>query len=69
MTAQEVARLFRVHPKTVTAWARQGVLPYIRTLGGHRRYAAESVRRLLDEQHVHDPREEHTPDTQKDGEP
>nr|WP_106248522.1 BldC family transcriptional regulator [Allonocardiopsis opalescens] len=53
MTAQEVARLFRVHPKTVTSWARQGRLPYIRTLGGHRRYVAEDVHKLLGQQDIH----------------
>ena len=34
----EVADLFRVDPKTVTRWARQGRLPALYTLGGHRRY-------------------------------
>ena len=34
----EVAELFHVNPKTVTRWAKQGRLPSIRTLGGHRRF-------------------------------
>ncbi|PRY01563.1 BldC family transcriptional regulator [Allonocardiopsis opalescens] len=54
MTAQEVAHLFRVHPKTVTSWARQGRLTYLRTLGGHRRYSADDVRALLDQQTADD---------------
>nr|WP_106248489.1 BldC family transcriptional regulator [Allonocardiopsis opalescens] len=54
MTAQEVANLFRVHPKTVSSWARQGKLTYIRTLGGHRRYTADDVRQLLKEQTTDD---------------
>jgi predicted site-specific integrase-resolvase len=33
----EVAAVFQVSPKTVTRWAQQGLLPYQRTLGGHRR--------------------------------
>ncbi|PRY00839.1 excisionase family DNA binding protein [Allonocardiopsis opalescens] len=65
MTAQEVAHLFRVHPKTVSSWARQGRLTYIRTLGGHRRYTAEDVRALLDQQA--DP-DRSDPDTHKDDE-
>jgi hypothetical protein len=45
LTPAEVARLYRVDPKTVTRWAQSGVIPeqhIIRTLGlkgkGHRRY-------------------------------
>lgn len=38
LTPGEVAALFRVDPKTVTRWAKQGRLPSLRTLGGHRRF-------------------------------
>jgi excisionase family DNA binding protein len=39
--------MFRVDPKTVTRWARDGKLTSIRTLGGHRRYReAEVLTRL-----------------------
>ena len=48
LTPAEVAALFRVDPKTVTRWARAGKLTSIRTLGGHRRYRADEVRRFLD---------------------
>lgn len=47
MTPAEVAALFRVDPKTVTRWAEAGKLTSLRTLGGHRRYRAEEVHRLL----------------------
>jgi excisionase family DNA binding protein len=50
MTPAEVAAAFRVDPKTVTRWAKAGKLTSIRTLGGHRRYSEEEVRRLLSEQ-------------------
>lgn len=46
-TPAEVASLFRVDPKTVTRWAKQGRLTPIRTLGGHRRYRASEVEQLL----------------------
>ena len=46
-TPAEVASLFRVDPKTVTRWAKQGRLTPIRTLGGHRRYRAAEVEQLL----------------------
>lgn len=48
MTPAEVAVLFRVDPKTVTRWAVRGKLPFIRTLGGHRRYEKSVVMELLE---------------------
>ena len=48
MTPSEVARVFRVDAKTVSRWAQEGKLPFIRTLGGHRRYPRDEVIRLLD---------------------
>ncbi|MDP8978605.1 MAG: BldC family transcriptional regulator [Actinomycetota bacterium] len=50
LTPSEVAKLFRVDPKTVTRWAKSGKLSSIRTLGGHRRYRAHEVYALLDGQ-------------------
>lgn len=47
LTPGEVAALFHVDPKTVTRWAQSGRLSTIRTLGGHRRYSAAEVYRLL----------------------
>lgn len=47
LTPSEVARLFRVDPKTVTRWAKNGKLSTIRTLGGHRRFQASQVLALL----------------------
>jgi excisionase family DNA binding protein len=42
----EVAGLLRVHPKTVFRWAKLGLLPHLRTLGGHRRFPKAAVREL-----------------------
>jgi excisionase family DNA binding protein len=47
LTPAEVAKLFRVDPKTVTRWAKAGKLTAIRTLGGHRRYRQSEVQNLL----------------------
>ncbi|MEV7009552.1 BldC family transcriptional regulator [Streptosporangium sp. NPDC051022] len=47
LTPSEVARLFRVDPKTVTRWAKEGRLASIRTLGGHRRFKEGEIRALL----------------------
>jgi excisionase family DNA binding protein len=47
LTPGEVASLFRVDPKTVTRWAKQGRLGVVRTLGGHRRYRREEVEAVL----------------------
>lgn len=47
MTPAEVAKAFRVDPKTVARWAKAGKLSAIRTLGGHRRFPTPEVRGLL----------------------
>jgi excisionase family DNA binding protein len=46
-TATEVARLFRVDPKTVCRWANAGRLSYLRTPGGGLRFFADEVQALL----------------------
>lgn len=51
MHAIEVARLFRVSPKTISRWAREGVtvdgqlitLDFSVTAGGHRRYSRRAA--------------------------
>jgi excisionase family DNA binding protein len=43
----EVARLLRVSPKTVSRWAKEGRLPFVTTLGGHRRYPAQRIYDLV----------------------
>ena len=45
----EVAALLQVSPKTVARWAKEGKLPFMKTLGGHRRYPAAKIRELLDQ--------------------
>ena len=45
----EVATLLHVSPKTVAHWAKEGKLPFMRTLGGHRRYPEAKIRELLDQ--------------------
>jgi excisionase family DNA binding protein len=42
----EVAKLLFVNVKTVNRWARDGKLPHLRTLGGHRRYPEREIREL-----------------------
>lgn len=42
----EVAELLHVSPKTVSRWAKEGKLSFTTTLGGHRRYPAESIEAL-----------------------
>ena len=48
MTPAEVALAFKVDPKTVTRWAKQGKLSSLRTVGGHRRYVESEVTALLE---------------------
>ena len=47
LTPAEVGALFRVDPKTVWRWGRQGKLKPIRTAGGHSRFRESEVRALL----------------------
>jgi excisionase family DNA binding protein len=51
LTPAEVATMFRVNHKTVTRWARAGKISAVRTLGGHRRFHADEIRRFLAEAH------------------
>ena len=44
---REVASLFNVTPKTISRWDAAGILPAIRTKGGHRRFPAQAVYDLL----------------------
>ncbi|MGQ0823755.1 MAG: BldC family transcriptional regulator [Actinomycetota bacterium] len=48
LTPMEVAAMFRVSPKTITRWAREGKLSAIRTLGGHRRFRTGEIRTFLE---------------------
>ena len=45
----EVAELLSVSPKTVSRWAKEGKLPFMKTLGGHRRYPEAQIRQLIEE--------------------
>jgi excisionase family DNA binding protein len=47
-TAQ-VAEILYVSPKTVSRWAKEGKLPFLKTLGGHRRYPEAEIRELAEE--------------------
>ena len=48
----EVADILHVSAKTVSRWAKEGRLPFLKTLGGHRRYPAAEIRQLADELQV-----------------
>jgi excisionase family DNA binding protein len=45
----EVADILHVSPKTVSGWAKEGKLPFSKTLGGHRRYPAGEIRQLANQ--------------------
>ena len=46
LRTSEVAMRLQVSPKTVARWAKEGRLPYLATLGGHRRFPASAIDRL-----------------------
>ena len=48
----EVADILHVSPKTVSRWAKEGKLPFLKTLGGHLRYPAAEIRQLADDLQV-----------------
>ena len=48
LTPGEVAKLFKVDPKTVTRWAHTGKLASITTPGGHKRFRESVVRKFLE---------------------
>jgi excisionase family DNA binding protein len=43
----EVAKIFRVDPKTVTRWAASGKIPTIQLPGGHYRYLLSDIEAIL----------------------
>jgi excisionase family DNA binding protein len=47
LRAGEVAALLQVSRRSVAAWAKRGLLPFIETPGGHRRFRATDVRTLV----------------------
>jgi excisionase family DNA binding protein len=48
LTTSGVAGMLHVSPKTVSRWAQEGKLPFVRTLGGHRRYPYAPIREMAD---------------------
>lgn len=47
MTPGEVGEIFNANPQSVARWADKGLVPYVRTIGGHRRYLERAVLELL----------------------
>lgn len=47
ISATEVASTFSVHPGTVVRWAKEGKISHIKTLGGHRRYDADEIHKMV----------------------
>jgi len=47
LTTTEAAAVAAVAPSTIKRWADQGILPFSRTAGGHRRFERPAVERLL----------------------
>jgi excisionase family DNA binding protein len=47
LTSTEAATLAAVAPSTMKRWADQGLLPVVRTAGGHRRFERRAVEKLM----------------------
>jgi excisionase family DNA binding protein len=52
LLASEVAAIMHVSPKTVSRWAKEGKLPHLKTLGGHRRYPERAIRAMVDDRTI-----------------
>jgi len=48
----EVVKAFHVSPKTVARWADEGRIPFVLTLGGHRRFPRKEIEALLPKMHA-----------------
>ena len=48
LTTGDVAKMYNVAPKTVTRWAKEGLLPYFRTPGGNTRFRREEIEVLIE---------------------
>ena len=46
MRTAEAAKILHVSAKTVSRWAKEGKIPHVVTLGGHRRFPASAVHAL-----------------------
>ena len=49
LSTVKAARLLEVGASTVKRWADEGLLPCVRTAGGHRRFARQELERWLRE--------------------
>ena len=49
LRAGEAAEILHVSPKTMSRWAKEGRVPHIITLGGHRRFRASEIRTFLEQ--------------------
>jgi len=49
LSTGQAASLFGVTPRTIQVWADAGMIPCIRTIGGHRRFDAAQLQRDLAE--------------------
>lgn len=46
LRAGEAAQILHVSPKTMSRWAKEGRVPHIVTLGGHRRFSRRAIEEL-----------------------
>ncbi len=48
LTLKKAAQHLTVHPTTLRRWAENGDIPYMRTPGGHRRFALSDIKQFAD---------------------
>ncbi len=47
LTPNEAQKCYGYHPKTLSRWADDGKVEFIKSPGGHRRYSVESLERIV----------------------
>lgn len=48
----EARERFGYHPKTLSQWADEGKIEYVRSPGGHRRYALSSLEPIAEPEDI-----------------
>ena len=67
LTPGDAAKMMGVHTMTVWRWTEEGRIPFVKTIGGHRRYYRSEIEKLLNGARIPNNNNEGTPDTNNSG--
>ena len=49
ISPKRASKMLGVHPVTLINWEKNGKLECVKTLGGHRRYKLEDIKKILND--------------------